>query len=130
MISWFEKYNKLSWSITLIIAIMIFYISSLTFSPGAGKGYDVKPIIYHISAFFFLEFFLLISLIKGKSEKLIPISIIMAILYGISDELHQYFVPGRNLSPSDIFLDAIGISFASLLYFISIKYREIKTSKK
>jgi VanZ family protein len=124
MISWLEKHNKISWIITSIIAIAIFYISSLSSAPGSSiPGNNLKPNIYHFTAFFFLSFFLSISLVKGKYNKFIPIAIVISILYGISDEIHQFFVPGRVLSLSDIFLNTLGIASASLIYFISIKYR-------
>jgi VanZ family protein len=32
----------------------------------------------------------------------------IALAYGISDELHQIFVPGRNADPRDVVADAIG----------------------
>ena len=38
----------------------------------------------------------------------------LAILYAISDEFHQSFVPGRNASVIDIGIDTIGISLSLL----------------
>ena len=34
--------------------------------------------------------------------------LILAVLYGISDELHQSFIAGRNMSASDVLVDALG----------------------
>jgi len=31
MIAWFEKHNRLSWFVVVVIAVFIFYISSLSF---------------------------------------------------------------------------------------------------
>ena len=126
MISWLEKHYKISLAITLIIAITIFYISSLTFEPGPpSTKTDLKPIIYHILAFFGLTFFLLISLTKGKYKSLIFPAILLAIIYGISDEIHQLFVPGRNGSLKDVLLDTTGIIFATIIYTITIQYRKL-----
>ena len=120
MISWFEKHTKISWAITLIITIAIFYISSLTFEQSTGSGgIGLKAILYHIIVFFFFAFFLAISLVRGKNRSLIFIVIIISILYGISDEIHQFFVPGRVSSIYDVFLDSVGTIFASFFYFIS-----------
>ena len=124
MISWFEKYNKVSWIITIIIAIAIFYISSLTFGPGPGKS-SINAIIYHITAFFFYSLFLSISSIKGEKKSLIFLVFIISIIYGILDEFHQFFVPGRHFSIFDILLDTAGILLASMFYMISIEYRKI-----
>lgn len=131
MISWFEKHNKLSWIITILIAIFIFYISSLSFEGAPVGGYGWKTVAYHIYSFLFLTGFLLISLIRGnwKRKNLIFLGIIIAVLYGISDEIHQLFVPGRSCSFSDILIDLIGILFASLIYLLSLKLnKDLKTS--
>jgi|SRR3989344_5282507 len=131
MISWFEKHIKISWIITIFIAIAIFYISSLTFEQSTGSGgIGIKAILYHIIVFFFFAFFLAISLARGKNISLIFLAIIFSILYGISDEIHQSFVPGRVSSISDVFLDSVGIIFASLFYFILIEYRQRFKIKK
>lgn len=120
MIFWFEKHNKLSWVITILIAIVIFYISSLSFKGAPLGGFGWKTIIYHFYAFFFLSAFLLISLIKGKpkKKKIIPIAIIIAILYGILDEIHQVFVSGRTFSILDILTNSAGILLVGYLYLM------------
>jgi VanZ family protein len=40
---------------------------------------------------------------------------VAVILWGISDEFHQSFVPGRDSSAWDVLADAVGFSFAVLL---------------
>lgn len=115
MISWFEKNRGISWIITIIMAIIIFYASSLTFS-GVGKT-SYMSYIYHFTAFSYLSLFLLISLTKGKPIKnLIILGIILAIIYGISDEIHQYFVPGRQSALKDILVNSIGIFITGIAY--------------
>ncbi len=118
MVFWFEKHNKISWIIVILIAVFIFYMSSLSFKTVLTEGFGFKTTIYHFYAFFFLTIFLLISLIKGKlkNKNLIFISIVLAILYGVSDEIHQLFVAGRVFTISDILIDSIGILFAGYLY--------------
>jgi len=37
-------------------------------------------------------------------------------LYGLTDELHQFFVPGRTSDVGDLLMDAIGSILASLLF--------------
>ncbi len=43
----------------------------------------------------------------GYGHPALPAAI--AILYAISDELHQHFVPGRNGSAVDILIDTVGV---------------------
>ena len=109
--------------ITIIIAVVMFYISSLTFAPGA-PGTNYKAILYHVSAFFGLSFFLFITIIQGRKKKFLIFPIIMALLYAFSDELHQFLVPGRAASLGDIFLDFIGIALAFSLYSVLLVYRK------
>ncbi len=125
MISWFEKHNKLSWIVTIIIAIIIFYLSSLIFPPGPPGGFPWKSIAYHFYAFLFLEAFLLISIIRGKTEnkKFFFVAIIIALFYAVSDEVHQIFVPTRAFTISDFLTDSAGIFLASLIY--SLKFLNI-----
>lgn len=40
------------------------------------------------------------------------LALLLAILYGVSDEVHQAFVPGRTPSPWDVLIDGIGGAFA------------------
>jgi len=130
MISWFEKHNKISWIITIIGAILIFYISSLTFAAGPSK-ITLIPTFYHILAFFCFSFFLFISLVRGRKNYVIFImGILIVIAYAISDEIHQFFVPGRYCNIFDVFLDLVGIFFAFMVYNILIIYRGNKTRMK
>lgn len=128
MLSWFEKHNKISWTITIIIAAIIFYLSSLTFPPGTGTT-NIVSIIYHFVVFFFFALFLSISTARGKKTSLIPLAIIISILYGISDEVHQLFIPGRSFAVSDMLLNTSGILLASTLYLL-LTMSKLKTLKK
>jgi len=126
---WLEKYSKIFWIITLVIAIFIFYTSTLTFPLATGK-LGITSILYHLSVFFALGFFLLISSLKGKLNCKIYLVIIISVLYGILDELHQFFVPGRYTAFSDILTDSVGIILASTIYLIIIKLKNLKNYKK
>ncbi len=123
MINLLEKYNKVSWMFVVIIAVIIFYLSSLTIKSGSGGGFGWQTTVYHFFAFFFLAFFLLPALVKGKNKKLIFLAAVIAILYSISDEFHQLFVPGRYCTLSDVMINSFGILFASLIYSVSLKRR-------
>lgn len=118
MIFWLEKHNKISWVITILIATIIFYLSSISFWITQKKGIGFETTIYHFYAFFFLSLFLLISLIKGNknNKKLILSSIIISIVYAITDEIHQLFVPGRTFALYDILIDSAGVLLAGYLY--------------
>lgn len=121
--SFFEEENKLTWFIVLVGAILIFWVSSCIFGT-AGFKIHLIPIIYHITSFFFFSTFLLIAISKGKNNELLASGVILALIYAISDEIHQYFVPGRACSLFDLGLDSIGICLATMIYLIILISRE------
>jgi VanZ family protein len=124
-IKFFEEETKLSYFIAIAGAILIFWISAQSFGAGTSKT-NLLSILYHILFFFFFSFFVFISLIKGnKYFMFLPASIISAI-YAISDEVHQYFVPGRSCNIQDFLLDTTGIFLAFLIYSITILYRRTR----
>ena len=68
--------------------------------------------------------------IKGDPRMLILISIVSATLYGISDEIHQYFVPFRDASIYDAIADALGAICGVYLYHLWLFYRGKKTEAR
>lgn len=49
---------------------------------------------------------------KHGSAKFFVIPAVIAVLYAMSDELHQHFVAGRSASVSDVLVDATGVLMA------------------
>jgi hypothetical protein len=48
----------------------------------------------------------------------------LAVLYGVTDEIHQRFVPGRHGQPADVFFDAAG-AWAMILLIRRVKWLRI-----
>lgn len=68
------------------------------------------------------------------SRALVPwaavvLAIACASLYGITDELHQYFVPGRACDPADWLVDTCGAALGAVLFrvFAGIAASRVKT---
>jgi VanZ family protein len=101
-------------------------MSSFVFDEGpAIIDFNLQAVIYHIGVFFFFSLFLLFFALRGEMNSgLFFVCFLIAVLYGVSDELHQYFVPGRYCCIEDVLLDSSGISLASLFYFIRIKNKK------
>ena len=126
MISLLEENYKLSFFITFVIASLIFWISSLTLG-SSTLTISLNAILYHIFAFFFFTGFLLISFVRGKRKSFVFfLTIIISMVYAISDEMHQFFVPFRNSSFFDFLLDFTGILLAFLIYLIIILSRKTR----
>jgi len=63
-----------------------------------------------------LALLLYFSFLKsGVKKYLLLISLVFAVIYGISDEVHQYFVPGRIASIGDVIADSFGALIGSIL---------------
>ena len=94
MISLLEKNRWLTILFTTLIAIEIFYFSTIQGSTGTG-GIILFAKIYHFVAFFLFAFFLFMSIKGSKKIKVnyIIITLTVSILYAISDEIHQIVVP-------------------------------------
>lgn len=126
MLGVLEKHDKIPWIATIMIGITIFYISSFQFK-SASTGIGNLSVIYHVGIFFVFSLLFLVSAIKRKRFSLIPLTILILIIYGVLDELHQFFVPGRYSSFPDVILDATGIALASSLYLILILIKKLNS---
>jgi VanZ family protein len=106
---------------TLLIAIVIFLVSSISSFPNLEKTGINISIFYHFGVFFMFTFFLTLSLINGKLDnKTILIILLISLAYALSDEFHQLFVPGRFCSLEDMLIDFAG-SICSVLVIKTIE---------
>lgn len=103
----------LYWVLTVGYMSLIFYLSSQSFSlPELPKDSDK---VIHAIIYFPLAFLIYRSLWNCRMKKYIfVIAFILAGIYGISDEFHQSFVPGRDSSLGDAAADFVGALLGSL----------------
>jgi len=64
------------------------------------------------------------SLFKGI--RAIAISLAICIIYAISDEIHQLFIPGRAFQLSDLAMDTIGSIIGIILVFAVFREKEYR----
>ena len=71
----------------------------------------------HLTEFAILGLLLLIALYFTREKLLSSSNIAFAIgaTYGVFDELHQLFIPGRSCQISDMLIDASGVLLAVML---------------
>jgi VanZ family protein len=118
--NWWSRFN-LYWMISLLYMGLIFFFSSF---PPAMKlpSFSCADKLAHL-----FEYGLLASLVyyalRRSEANTHPIltPFLIAFLYGISDEIHQYFVPGRNADVFDALADGVG-AFVFLLGIHAVKY--------
>jgi len=98
--------------LTLAIAWtgVIFYLSSQPSidTPSLFPGQDK---LFHMIAFGILGFFLMGGMkttSNGYRTGQVWLVVVLVVLYGLLDEFHQYFVPGRTMDIYDALADAAG----------------------
>lgn len=57
-------------------------------------------------------------------------TVVFCVLYAVSDELHQYFVPGRACRWFDVGVDTAGILLGTFLFWLTVRKREVKLNLK
>lgn len=115
---------KLKAFLKLIPAIcfcgVIFYLSSLsqplpTHSDFEPTEFLYNPYLLHVVEYAILGFLLAFGLYKS----LHPVYYIaMGIAYGVSDEIHQLYVPSRYFDYLDILMNAIGVVIGALGFLL------------
>jgi VanZ family protein len=107
----------------LVYALMIFIASSI---PSSKLDFvkDISDILLHIleySVFGFLvtRFFLNR---QGNTTFLLLIAVLVSVLYGLTDEIHQLFTPGRDCSVLDFIADSIGTIIGAGIYYTIFRY--------
>lgn len=96
---------------------LIFFLSSRETLPRpAGLSPSFEAVAGHFGAYAVLALLLFAGLGgRGRRpDRRAVIAFAIAVLYGVSDELHQSFVPGRDPSTLDVGVDALGAAVALL----------------
>jgi VanZ family protein len=100
----------LLWLPSIIYMAAIFVVSSVSDVGPMPGGVSDKSL--HMLSYAVLGVLLLIPLARGVwagvSWQRALAAIVLATLYGMSDEFHQSFVPGRSSDILDVVADAIG----------------------
>jgi len=119
------------WLPPILYCIFIYKVSSIS-SISVETSLPHIDKVYHVILYFILALLLYRAFANSFNPSnrryMICITFILTILYGCTDEIHQYFVPLRNADIWDIFFDAIGacIALGSIKYFPNI----LKLDKK
>ncbi len=122
MIRLFEENVWVAWLAVVLIGVGIFVISAIPEYGGGYGGGGSLAIYYHFGAFFFFAFFLMIACVRGRDKKYFVFVILVSVLYGVLDEVHQFFVPGRACSFGDVLIDSVGVLVAFVVYFLIIEF--------
>lgn len=141
--------KKLAWFLLLIWMFIIFYLSNqnATISSDESGGTlrfilnllhfnnvdDIVNIIHgpireamHAFEYFILGILSLNVIRFYNIKKCIIFSIGFCLMYSLSDEIHQIFIPGRTFQFIDLFLDFIGSLLGIYLLKFILKIKSFK----
>ncbi|MBN2013392.1 VanZ family protein [candidate division KSB1 bacterium] len=114
----------------ILWAIAIFVESSFSNLAPPPLGIDFSDKLAHAFVFGILGWLTTRAFINSDNKRLharpIMFSILFCLLYGMSDEFHQYFVPGRVSDVYDFLADGLGVLVAQIPFFIILH----RTSEK
>ena len=108
-------------------AILIFALSSIPRPLPPPMGVKVADKLYHFLEFFIFGLLLARAFLniasRGKEHKAVLVAVALGIFWGVVDEIHQVFVPGRDASFLDVVADAVGVLFIMVLFWWRVKRR-------
>ncbi|MDI6738335.1 MAG: VanZ family protein [Nanoarchaeota archaeon] len=109
------------WLPVIMYAGIIFYLSSLAQPlPAGGLEFDKKDLLLHAMEYFVLSALFLRAFLYSCVKRPYLYSVVLSVLYGISDEVHQLFVIGRVFSGYDMLANGVG-SCLILLFLLHEK---------
>lgn len=115
----------LRWGPVLLVMALIFYLSSLP-DPGGPPG-GISDKTAHVLIYGALGAAMIRALADGRAAAITLPAILTAIalttLYGVTDEIHQYFVPPRTPDILDVAADAAGACGGAILVTVLARLR-------
>jgi hypothetical protein len=109
-------FRGISWLFVFVCMGLIFWVSSRGTLP-LSLPYDNK--IVHVAVYWVLGFLAANAFSEGTNKKRFWLALVLTSLYGASDELHQYFVPGHEAAVWTWLADIFGAWMGAYLYLKS-----------
>lgn len=107
-------------------AYWIILFIATTLPAASMPSFGVVDKVNHLSAYFILAILLFLTLLFQQKvplslNKVAGYALIICSLYGMLDEAHQIFIPGRSAELLDLFADIIGAGLGVLFMIILVK---------
>ena len=128
---WPKVKNFTFYWLPLIAYCLLIYIQSSYPTPESLPSFEFSDKLLHFAAYAVMGILFYRAYqtlpIKNNIQLLLLLSLISACLYGISDEIHQSFVPERDGSLLDVVADMLGAVCGIYLYHLWVIYLGSKT---
>jgi VanZ family protein len=99
----------------LAVMALIFGLSA---TPDLSSGLGAWDVLLRKLAHVTIYALLWIALVRATDWRRPVAATVVALLYAVSDEIHQSFVPGRHGAPLDVAIDAAGCALAALAWLL------------
>ncbi|HWI08476.1 MAG TPA: VanZ family protein [Solirubrobacteraceae bacterium] len=110
----------------LAVMALIFGLSA---TPDLSSGLGAWDLVLRKLAHITIYGVLWLTLARAARWRRPVLAGVIALLYAISDELHQSFVEGRRGSPVDVGFDAMGIVLAALAWVVVSRRRAVTSAR-
>lgn len=110
--------------IALLYAVLIFVVSAIPqIHPPLGFKWGDK--VAHLLEYGIFSFLIFLAFYtSGKDflkRHIFLLSVLVGTVYGLSDEIHQKFVPGRDCNIYDFLADCLGIIAVQTVLWLYLK---------
>jgi len=110
------------WGPALAVMVVIFLASSIPGNtlPDAGSWDLTLKKGGHVLGYAFLGATLLrgLSLASPPGPAQVALAVVLAAVYGVTDELHQVLTPGRRPSALDVLIDSAGACLGAIVHAV------------
>lgn len=119
----FAKYHLPFW----LYIILIFVLSSIPGDKLPDEAFKFNDKVIHLFLYLVLYFFTYLFFVNQRKSGLLKkysliLALIFCIIFGASDEFHQYFVPMRSCDIYDFLFDSLGgITGMTIVYIFYLK---------
>lgn len=114
------------WLPPFAYCFLIFLLSSRS-TTGVSHDKIAHTVAYAVMAFLFARAF---SVHTSVFWKIWLFAFLISTFYGVSDEYHQSFVPGRHSSIDDVIADALGALIGGFVYVSLTRIPKLRSSNR
>ncbi len=117
----------------LIIYCMLIFIQSSYPSPRQLPAFPYSDKLMHFGAYAVMAGLcsraLRVTRLSWRPIRILLFSALFAALYGVGDEIHQFFVTSRTADRMDVLADLLGGTFGAVCFYFAIRFIGNKGSR-
>ena len=116
-----------SWAFVICYMSVIFFFSAQS-ELWVPYGFSHGDLFLHMIEYGVLGFLLSWAFVNSGMEKRLAFYVFfVGLFYGVTDEIHQYFVPERNASLLDVVANGVGCLIGAYAFHVlrSMKFKAV-----